>query len=152
MHIIITFKIRLFLNLTMTNVGIFDSVTIYGCAWLNDWFWIRSLDLLMPYTLNSKLHVILRYRKSTHFIIHRYTHSCPQSSLLLSWQRIYNSITATAAYMKSSLHSLIPFLQSHHSTAISRDILNSISAGLGSSLYSLGSDPTKNAVPVVTAQ
>jgi hypothetical protein len=30
-----------------------------------------------------------------------------QSSLVVSWQRIYNSLTATAAHMKSSLHSLI---------------------------------------------
>jgi hypothetical protein len=33
-----------------------------------------------------------------------------QSSLVVSWQRIYNSLTVTAAYIKSSLHSLIPFL------------------------------------------
>jgi hypothetical protein len=33
-----------------------------------------------------------------------------QSSLVVSWQRIYNSLSVTAAYMKFSLYSLIPFL------------------------------------------
>jgi hypothetical protein len=39
-----------------------------------------------------------------------HTHYGSQSSLVVSWQRIYNSITVTAAHMKPSLHSLIPFL------------------------------------------
>jgi hypothetical protein len=38
------------------------------------------------------------------------------------------------------------------STAVSRDSLNYHSAGLGSSLYSLGSDPTENTVCIVIAQ
>jgi hypothetical protein len=32
------------------------------------------------------------------------------SSPVVSWQRIYNSLTVTTAHTKSSLHSLIPFL------------------------------------------
>jgi hypothetical protein len=38
------------------------------------------------------------------------------------------------------------------STAVSRDSLNYISAGLGSSLYSLGADPTENTISIVIAQ
>jgi hypothetical protein len=37
-------------------------------------------------------------------------------------------------------------------TAVSRDSLNSISAGLGSSLYNLGADSTENTVSIVIAQ
>jgi hypothetical protein len=38
------------------------------------------------------------------------THQCTQSSLVVSWERIYNSLTA--AHIKSSYHSLISFLPS----------------------------------------
>jgi hypothetical protein len=34
---------------------------------------------------------------------------CFQSSVVVSWQRIHNSLTVTAAHMKSSLDSQIPF-------------------------------------------
>jgi hypothetical protein len=56
--------------------------------------------------------------------------------------------------MKSSLYSLILFLPSllSHVTAISRDSFNYFSAGLGSSLYSNGADPTENTVSIVIAQ
>jgi hypothetical protein len=56
--------------------------------------------------------------------------------------------------MKSSFHIRIPFLPSllNHSTTISRDSLNYSSAGLGSSLYSLGADPRENTVSFVIAQ
>jgi hypothetical protein len=58
-----------------------------------------------------------------------HTHWCSQSSLFVSWQRIYKCLTVTAAHMKS-FHSLIPFLPSllNHSTAISRDSFNSNSS------------------------
>jgi hypothetical protein len=57
--------------------------------------------------------------------------------------------------MKSSFHSLIPFLPSllNHSAAISRGSQYFISlSGLRSSLYSLGTDPTENTVSIVIAQ
>jgi hypothetical protein len=41
-------------------------------------------------------------------------------TLVVSWQRIYNSLTVSAAHINSSFHSLIPFLPSS-STAIPRD-------------------------------
>jgi hypothetical protein len=41
-----------------------------------------------------------------------HTPQCSQSSLFVSWQRIYNSLTVTAAHIKSSFHSIIPFLPS----------------------------------------
>jgi hypothetical protein len=60
---------------------------------------IRALSLI--YTL---------YKSSLH------THYGSQSSLVVSWQRIYKGLTVTAAHTKSSLHSLIlfiPFLLKH---------------------------------------
>jgi hypothetical protein len=47
-----------------------------------------------------------------------------QSSLVVSWQRIYNSLTATAAHIKSSFTA--EFLSCHlsHSTAIFRERLS----------------------------
>jgi hypothetical protein len=56
--------------------------------------------------------VIQRYRLSPHFRFHCYTHYCPQSSLVVSWQRIHSSLTVTAEHINSSLHSLIPFFPS----------------------------------------
>jgi hypothetical protein len=43
----------------------------------------------------------------THTHTHTYTPGDCQSSLVVSWRRIYYSLTVTAAHMKSSLHSLI---------------------------------------------
>jgi hypothetical protein len=44
-------------------------------------------------------------------LIYTLCNSPSHSSLAISWQRIYNSLTVTSkAYMKSSLHRLIPFL------------------------------------------
>jgi hypothetical protein len=55
--------------------------------------------------------------------------------------------------MKSSFHSLIPFLPSllNHSTAISRESLNSNSSYLRFSLCSLGAAPTENTASSVVA-
>jgi hypothetical protein len=40
------------------------------------------------------------------------THKCSQSSLVVSWQRIYNCFTVASNHKRSSsFHSLIPFLQ-----------------------------------------
>jgi hypothetical protein len=49
-----------------------------------------------------------------------HTHYCSQSSLVVFWQRIYNSFVDTAAQIRSSFHSIIPFLPSS-SIAISRN-------------------------------
>jgi hypothetical protein len=46
---------------------------------------------------------------SPHYKPLGYTKSS-QPSLVLSWQPIYTGLTVTTAYMKSPLHSLIPFL------------------------------------------
>jgi hypothetical protein len=86
-----------------------------GCAWLIDGVWIRWLDLLTPYTFNSGLQVIQIYHWSTNFTVHRYTCtrvlSLPYSYPGNRFQHSgYTSLTVTAAHMKSSLHSLIPFL------------------------------------------
>jgi hypothetical protein len=40
--------------------------------------------------------IIQRYRWSTHFTFHRYTRTSVLSSLVVSWQRIYNSLTVTS--------------------------------------------------------
>jgi hypothetical protein len=62
--------------------------------------------------------------------------------------------------MKSSLHRLtckpelnsLPSLLSHLRLPTQRDSPNSISAGIGSSLYSLGVAPAENTVSIVIAQ
>jgi hypothetical protein len=56
--------------------------------------------------------------------------------------------------MKSSFHSLIPFLPGllNHSTAISRDSLNSYFSWPGILVISLGVDPTENTVSIIIAQ
>jgi hypothetical protein len=88
-----------------------------------------GLDDLIYCTLyihNSGLQATQRYRHTFSSPLH--THQGSQSSLVVSWQRIYNSLTVSAAHMKSSFHSLIPFLPSllNHSTVTSRNSLNSV--------------------------
>jgi hypothetical protein len=39
-----------------------------------------------------------------------HTHKRSQSSLVVSWQRIVNSLTVTAAHVKSPFHSAVDFL------------------------------------------
>jgi hypothetical protein len=91
-----------------------------------------------------------------------------QPSLVVSWQRIYNSLTltihskchCTTAYMISSLRSLVlsftnavPILNHLFSISLSQETLsNNFSVGLGSSLYSHGADPTENKIFVAKAQ
>jgi hypothetical protein len=141
------------------------------------------LDLLTTYTAHSELQIITAL--SLMYTIYRsleYAKSS-QSSLAVSWQRIYNSLTVAAAHINSSLHSLtllftteLPALNllsrflNHLPTAnsgtlnpslccncqLSRCHLFSInlhcrfsaklSLGLGSSLCSLGANPTGNIV------
>jgi hypothetical protein len=68
------------------------------------------------YTLCTPLWTTGIHRATVNFltlyfiVTHTHTHQGSQSSLVVSWQRIYNSLTVTAAQMKSSLHRLIPFL------------------------------------------
>jgi hypothetical protein len=80
--------------------------------------------VFLVYTHHSELQVITALSLIyTLYGSPLHTQSGSQSSLVVSWQRIYNSLIVTAAHMKSSFHSLIPFLPSllNHSTAIARD-------------------------------
>jgi hypothetical protein len=85
-----------------------------------------------------------------------HTRQGSQSSLVVSWQRIYNSVTVTTAHIKHSNHTLtfnnsssllnhlrLPFQETPSIIPL---------VGLGSSLYSLGADPTENTVSIVIAQ
>jgi hypothetical protein len=71
---------------------------VYG---LLDGFWIDELDLLPTYTHNSELQKIaaptLIYTLYSS-PLHTPTHWYSQSSLVVSCQRIYNSLTLTAAH------------------------------------------------------
>jgi hypothetical protein len=76
-----------------------NDVTCWGCTWCIDGSWIGWLDLLTPYILKSGLQIIQQYRYSPPFRFHRCKHTrvlnlhCP---LVVSWQRIYNSLTITS--------------------------------------------------------
>jgi hypothetical protein len=97
-----------------------------------DGVWIGWLDLSTPYIHHSELQVItalsLIYSSRLH------TPQCSQSSLVISWQRIYNSITVAVA-------------QPNFFLAISRDSLNSDSTCLSSLLYSVGRPQQKAPFP-----
>jgi hypothetical protein len=74
--------------------------------------WIGWLDLLTPYTHTSGLQAIQRYRYSTHFTVHRCTHTLgfsgfPSRIPATDWQQSHCHFKS---HMKSSLHSLIFFL------------------------------------------
>jgi hypothetical protein len=83
-----------------------------------------------------------------------HTHYDSESLLAVSWQRIYNSLAVTTARiksLKSQLNSLSSIL--NHLRLPSQETPSIISsAGLGSSLYSFGTDSTENTVSVVIAQ
>jgi hypothetical protein len=94
-----------------------------------DGFWIGLDDWIYWHLIHTTLNYrqLQRSRWSTHFIVQCYKHWCSQSSPVVSGQRIYKSLTVTAAHKKSSLHSLIPFLPFFLSySAISWDSLNSL--------------------------
>jgi hypothetical protein len=119
-----------------------------------DW-WIGFIDTLVHTTRNYNYSAI----GNLHTVQITTAPSMPtaafQSSPVVSWQRIHNSLTVTTAHMMFSLHNLIPFFPSvlnHLQLSSSSDSLNSDSAELGSSLYSLGADPTENTVSIVIAQ
>jgi hypothetical protein len=83
---------------------ILEVVTIDGVL---DWV-IGFIDILYTQFLTagnitlSPIYTI--YRSQLH------TDQCSQSSLVISGQRIYNSLTVTTAHKKYSFHRLIPFL------------------------------------------
>jgi hypothetical protein len=79
-------------------------------------------------SLISTIYKSLRHAKSS------------QSSLVLSWQRIYNSPTVTAAHMKSNYFLAI----SSQSLSPAYSLLKSNSSCVRSSLYGFGSDPQKH--------
>jgi hypothetical protein len=83
---------------------------IYGGAWLIDRVWFGWLDLT-PFTLHSELQVIQRYRWSTHFTVHRYTHALGFTVSTNCILATDNSLTCNfKSHMKSCFHRLIPFL------------------------------------------
>jgi hypothetical protein len=60
------------------------------------WDWIIGfIDTL--YIVHLQLHANTAPSLFPHFTVLRYTYWCSQSSLVVSWQRIYNSLTVTAA-------------------------------------------------------
>jgi hypothetical protein len=58
----------------------------------------RALDLLTLYTFKSGLHLVRAPFLFPHFTLHCYTLLCPQSLLVVSWQRIHKSLIVTAAH------------------------------------------------------
>jgi hypothetical protein len=67
------------------------------CSCIMDGFWIGLLDLLTPYTHHSELQAITAL--SLIYTLHSsplHTHKDSQSSLVVSWQRIYNSLTVNS--------------------------------------------------------
>jgi hypothetical protein len=111
-----------------------------------DWM----LGLLTTLTYSSSLRVIERHRWSPRFTVHRYA----LGFSVVSWQRIlipylYKSYCNCSTYEAffSQQHSCISSQSS--SSAVSRcSFITSV--GLGSSLYSLGVDPTENTVYIIT--
>jgi hypothetical protein len=101
--------------------------------WLIDWVWIRWLDLLTLYTLSSSLQVItalsLIYTLYTSL---EHTKSS-QSSLVISWHWMCNSLTVSAAHYE------IFFAQHNSFLAF---ILPTANSGISSSSNSLLQLPT----------
>jgi hypothetical protein len=86
-------------------------VTCRRCACLVDGFWIWWLHLLhLIHSRNSGLQALQRYRLSTNFTVHRYTHTTVLSllSLVVSWQRIFKF--HIKSHIESFFHRRIPFL------------------------------------------
>jgi hypothetical protein len=73
----------------------------------------RVLDWLIGFidTLYIPLGTTVNYSAITISTSYRSHRQCPQSSLVGSWQQIHNGPTVNfKSHVKSSLHSLIPFL------------------------------------------
>jgi hypothetical protein len=102
------------------------------------------------------IHTTRNYRQLQHYCWFPHYKSLghaesSQSSLVVSWKRIYNSLTVTITHMKSSFHIIISFFPSilKHLRLSSQDTPSIlIPSGLGSSLYSLGADPQKTPSPI----
>jgi hypothetical protein len=100
------------------------------------------------------------YNSPLHKHTHTHTHTLWLSvitSHILATDFNIGTITVTLQipHVKFYLHRLTFKCQLNSqssSTAVSRDSRNSISADLGSSLYSLGADPTENTVLILIAQ
>jgi hypothetical protein len=95
---------------------LFEEVYLYIVTCFSDSLWGLDwwMNLLSNCVHHSELQVIQHYHWSTCFTLYRYTNTSVLS-LHLSYpgkgfQRSnYTSLTVTAAHMKSSSHSLIPF-------------------------------------------
>jgi hypothetical protein len=100
------------------------SVTFLECDNRRGMDWTTGLTdtLYTQFGTSRNYSAIAALRTSQFTVTHTRTHtSVLKSSLVVSWQRIYN------AQCHCSRHELIPFLSSlfNHSTAISRHSLNS---------------------------
>jgi hypothetical protein len=122
-----------------------------GLEWMIEF--IDTLYIQLVTTNNTALWLIYTLHSSPSHI-HTRVRSLLHTSLVVSWQRIYNSLIVTSQ-MKSSLRSLIPFLafsiffdcrlfQFSAANANSGTRLNSNSSCVRCSLYSLGAAPTAN--------
>jgi hypothetical protein len=75
-----------------------------------DEFWIGRLGLLTPYTFNSGLQVIQRYRLSTSQITDAHAPGCSVFTSRILATELHQSHCHFKSHMKFSFHSLIPFL------------------------------------------
>jgi hypothetical protein len=83
--------------------------------------------------------------------VHCYTHYCPQSSLVVSWQRIHKSVTVTEAHSEVFFAQPNPFLAIILPTANSGNQLNFNCSSVSASLYSLGTATTEITASFIVA-
>jgi hypothetical protein len=68
--------------------------------WVSDWM----IGFIASYIFTTRdYRQLQRYRQFTHFTVHRYTRIRILSSLVVSRQRIYNSLTVTSDHTYSLL-------------------------------------------------
>jgi hypothetical protein len=81
-----------------------------------------------------------------------------QSSLVVSWQRIYNSLTVTTSHTLSLLFTGYSEVSTELSVAISSQLPSAVASRESLKYYSLswsgilGADPTENTVSIFIAQ